>query len=226
MQIILPLGLATIIAFWGAQAGPGGQAQGNATAREAPSLLESDPEIASLFKADPATELVRIPAGLAAAGVCASPQALQSLYAGRGVQAITWSVPFSPVRKPNDVCHVRITSSPQAGRDLFKSRSCSVRVVNDGKIDILVAPGTTEEFAAAECFYRLALVLEGFPGGFKAPIFGTYSNSFYFIGKRNFVGPIVSPAVAHLLRDCAGIVDHYYTRTVAAFVRTRCRSVQ
>lgn len=209
--------MAVLLSAWGA---PSSRAAPQPEQGEVGDAMEQ--ASAALFKADPNIHLIRVPTGPGAARVCADSDALRPLYAGRGIQAITGSVPFSPASAPSNNCHVRITSTPNAGRDLFKSRSCTVRVLADGKVDILVAPSTIDEFAAAECFYRLALVLEGFAGGFTAPVFGEFPNSVYFAGKRSYVGPIVAPAVQKLVRTCRGIVNHYYSSGLNAFARAEC----
>jgi len=66
------------------------------------------------------------------------------------------------------------------------------------------------------------LVLEGYPGGLTAPVFGEYKNSFYFAGKRNYVGPIVAPAVQNLVRKCPSIVGEYYKGRLNNFAHAKC----
>lgn len=181
-----------------------------------------DPAVAALFNADAHVQTIRIPIGLGAAKVCGTPDTMLTLYAGRGVQAVTGSTPFAPVNSPSDICHVRITSVAETGHDLFVSSSCAVRALSDGKVDIVVAPNAKDEFTAAECFYRLALVLEGYSGGLSAPIFGKYPDSFYFAGKRNYVGPVVAPIIQDLIRKCDGVVNRYYGNDLRDFVQTKC----
>ncbi len=184
--------------------------------------FSAEPTIATLFESGVDVSAIRMPTGLGAAKVCATSNAMLTFYTGRGVQAVTGSTPFAPVSGPSDICHVRITSTAGRGRDLFASSSCRVQVLSDGKVDIVIAPGTKNEFAAAECFYRLALVLEGYSGGLTAPVFGEYPNSFYFAGKRNYVGPIVAPVIQDLIRKCDGVVNRYYSHDLRDFVHTKC----
>jgi hypothetical protein len=182
----------------------------------------TDQGLAALFGKDSNLTALRVPAGEGAANVCVAGPDLWSFYPGAGIKAVTGSVPFLPTSEPSGSCHVRITSRPEKGRDLFVSSSCKVRALADGTADIVVAPAEKDRFAATECFYRLALVLEGYTGGFTAPVFGEYPDSFYFAGKRSYVGPLVTTRVQYLIRKCTDLVGKYYSRDMREFARSKC----
>lgn len=187
-------------------------------------------EVDSLFASDPNIKKLAIPRGEGAAKVCATPEALMALYPGRGVVAVTGAGPFAPLGAPNDVCSVKITQRPSPGHNVFVAPTCSVRAVSGNKVEIVV-PETFElpqlewpnnDFTASECFYRLALVLEGYTGGFTTPVFGTFPDSAYFIGRRRYVGPIVAPVVRTLWWRCPEILNHYYKPSLKQDVTKEC----
>ncbi|HEX8389714.1 MAG TPA: hypothetical protein VF636_11895 [Sphingomonas sp.] len=151
-----------------------------------------------------------------------------ALYPGRGVMAVTGAVPFSP-SDHDAICHIEISTERPAGNILFQAAGCEIRSIHDTRLRMFVPPDNVEraseserEFLAAECFYRLALVLEGFSNGFRAPAFGRFPDNAYFIGKRSYVGENVTPLVRHLLMRCPNATDHYHKKTLERYVLRSC----
>lgn len=187
-------------------------------------------EVRGLFEGNPEVARLALPRGSGEAKVCASPQSLMVLYPGRGIYAVTGEVPFAPTRAASEVCDVRITTQPSSGHDIFLGPTCRIRLASRDAVEIIVdsaleaslAVGSGDEFAASECFYRLALVLEGYKGGLIAPVFGSYPDSAYFITKRDYVGPIVSPIIMTLRWRCRNIVRHYYSEQLESYVIDEC----
>lgn len=192
-------------------------------------------EIQGLFEHNPDIAALTLPRGRGAAKVCATPDVLMALYPGRGVYAVTRDNPFARMRDPSDVCSVRITWQPSNGRDIFAAPTCRIRIGASGVVEIVVPEGlhvselnvsqfegSDEEFLASECFYRLALVLEGYTGGLTTNAFGPHPNSAYFVGRREHIGPVVAPLIQEITYRCPDVLGHYYRPSLESVVIGDC----
>lgn len=223
VAMLLPVRHLTILAAvlatpWCAQAAD----------RSKPIIVASD-QLSVLFAVDEGRTASPVPSGEGAAKVCARPHELMALYPGRGVLAVTGALPFSPAR-PFDTCNVEIVSGPAAGEVLFSSRSCQIRALSKNSVQVSTmyksssarSSSKQDDFSLAECFYRLALVAEGFTNGFAAPVFGEYPSNIYFVGKRSYVGDVVTPVVREAVARCPGLPRQYYKGRLKAFVGRNC----
>ena len=79
-----------------------------------------------------------------------------------------------------------------------------------------------DDLFLGECFYRLAMHLEGYPGALTTSSFGEHRDSAYFIGKRDYVGSIVSPDIQHLIRRCPNVISSYYQEQFPSVETSQC----
>lgn len=109
-----------------------------------------------------------IPRGRGAANHCFATAAARALYPGAGVQAVTRDNPFMPYPAMNGGgCSVHVAATPIAAPAPFMAfRSCTIGFRTDGGRQVIdIAPNAgmpVTRFVLGECFYRLALALEGY----------------------------------------------------------------
>ena len=183
-----------------------------------PSFPTQDAAFLALVAPDPDATGLALPRGRGAANVCAASDWLMGFYPGQGISSVTLDGPFMPSQR-SAICHVRIVTAPAPGRPLFASPTCRMIAVAADRVEIVIPPASMDRFAASECFYRLALVLEGYSGALTAPVFGRYPDSAYFITKRRWVGPIVTPWPTTLSLRCRDLESGYFTADFAQRVR-------
>jgi len=184
------------------------------------------PEVDSFFVAlEP--DSLRIPRGPGAAGLCAEDPKLMDLYPGPGIQAVTQSVPFSPTRGKAR-CDVTIRFGDQQSNSYLKQwkyRHCGLGVTHTGAAEIypIASASYEERFPLSECFYRLAMRLEGYQAALSSNAFDEYPNSAFFVGKRDYVGQTVTNAAAIIAFKCPNALSKYYTDELAAYVAHSCK---
>lgn len=179
----------------------------------------------------PATPSLGIPRGPGRANLCATSEAARRLYPGTGVAAVTRDNPFMPYPEVNGgVCSVYSHASPIERAATFRApfANCTVSFRNEeGRQVVDVAPrsaGVLDRFALSECFFRLALYIEGYRGALQPSgerLFASTQRG-YWAGQVHFVGPIATLIPTRLSMRCPDLKAMYYRDDFAVEATRRC----
>lgn len=164
------------------------------------------------------------------ANVCATSDAAKRLYPGVGISAVTRSNPFMPYPEVNGGgCAIYTHAEPTMGATVGKTdyQACSVTFrTEQGRQVIDIAPRSPpggDRFVLSECFYRLALHLEGYRGALRIAREKLFvsTNGGFWIGQVQFVGPIATMVPLRLSILCPDLERIYYRADFTERVR-RC----
>ena len=84
--------------------------------------------------------------------------------------------------------------------------------------------GGRDRFALSECFYRVAMYIEGYLGALEVPserLFASTQRG-YWAGQVQFVGPIATLIPARLSMRCPDLKAMYYRDDFAFEATRRC----
>ncbi|MEH3106374.1 MAG: hypothetical protein PGN09_03565 [Sphingomonas fennica] len=172
-----------------------------------------------------------IPRGRGAANLCFASAAAKALYPGAGVEAVTRDNPFMPYPEANGgPCAIRVFATPIAAPAPAKAayRSCTIGFRTEGGRQVIdIAPNAgvpVTRFVLGECFYRMALALEGYRGALDMPterLFVSTDRGFW-AGQARFVGPIASFLPIRLTRLCPTLPAAYYRADFADWAARSC----
>lgn len=163
--------------------------------------------LTDLLASRPLPSQISIPQGVGKAIVCVKDKTLEELFPGAGIQSVTGFSPFLVVEQgSNDRCNIHIAklkSKNLTSVQILKRYSqCGISSSSQNQLTIFPTEERFDRFSLAECFYRIALYLEGFSGAIDANVFNLNSKSAYFAGKRHYVGYLSTDIPQALYHTC------------------------
>jgi hypothetical protein len=180
----------------------------------------------------PAGPVLTIPRGTGKANLCATSVAADGLYPGTGIQTVTRDIPFMPFPEVNGgPCSIYSYAEPiPKNTPLYEMvfESCSVSFRSEhGRQVIDIAPrkkAHANRFILSECFYRVALYIEGYRGALQMTtdqLFDSTARGFW-VGQVQWVGPLATLTPVRLSLLCPDLKGMYYTDDFAAEAIRRC----
>ena len=204
------------------------------TDTQAPNIAAQDAMSAArslLFGIEAATPPLVETRGTGRTNVCATSEAAKALYPGTGINAVTRDNPFMPYPELNGgICSVYYHATPVEVGDRLNLvyGTCTIGIRNEQRrqvIDIAPRSGViVTRFVLSECFYRVALYIEGYRGALAASterMFVSTARGFW-AGQVQFVGPVATTIPTWLSQLCPDLKTMYYQNDFAERAARLC----